>query len=243
MEPGARTPPTEPLKSVSPVNTSPPTTKLSIPSVWPGRVERLDAQAAGLDGLPGLDRAVHVQQPGGLERVGHDLHAVALLPDVVLGHVVRVVVGEQQQARRPARAGRRPRAGAPTDRPSRSPRRCRPPRRPRGRRSRASPAAWSARRSSLGRSLVSARVDQLRREFPVFERKAYLNAGTNGPVPARAARGRPGRDRAPGARGPRRARRCSRGCSSSWAQLRARWPACSAATAPRWRSRARPPTA
>ena len=36
VEPGARTPPTEPLKSVSPVNTSPPTTKLSIPSVWPG---------------------------------------------------------------------------------------------------------------------------------------------------------------------------------------------------------------
>ena len=31
------------------------------------------------------------------------------------------------------------------------------------------------------------RVDDLRREFPVFERKAYLNAGTNGPVPARAA--------------------------------------------------------
>ena len=37
VEPGARTPPTEPLKSVSPVNTSPPfTTKLSIPAVWPG---------------------------------------------------------------------------------------------------------------------------------------------------------------------------------------------------------------
>ena len=30
-------------------------------------------------------------------------------------------------------------------------------------------------------------MDQLRREFPVCERKAYLNAGTNGPVPARAA--------------------------------------------------------
>ena len=30
-------------------------------------------------------------------------------------------------------------------------------------------------------------MEQLRREFPVFERKAYLNAGSNGPVPARAA--------------------------------------------------------
>ena len=37
VEPGARTPPTEPLKSVSPVNTSVPfTTKLSIPAVCPG---------------------------------------------------------------------------------------------------------------------------------------------------------------------------------------------------------------
>jgi L-cysteine/cystine lyase len=30
-------------------------------------------------------------------------------------------------------------------------------------------------------------VDELRREFPVLEHVAYLNAGTNGPVPARAA--------------------------------------------------------
>jgi L-cysteine/cystine lyase len=30
-------------------------------------------------------------------------------------------------------------------------------------------------------------VDQLRREFPVLERLAYLNAGSNGPVPERAA--------------------------------------------------------
>ncbi len=37
VEPGARTPPTEPLNSVSPVKTSVPfTTKLSIPAVWPG---------------------------------------------------------------------------------------------------------------------------------------------------------------------------------------------------------------
>ena len=37
MDPGARTPPTEPLKSVSPVNTSSPLiTKLSIPAVCPG---------------------------------------------------------------------------------------------------------------------------------------------------------------------------------------------------------------
>ena len=37
VDPGARTPPTEPLNRVSPVNTSDPfTTKLSIPSVCPG---------------------------------------------------------------------------------------------------------------------------------------------------------------------------------------------------------------
>ena len=29
-------------------------------------------------------------------------------------------------------------------------------------------------------------MPELRAEFPVFERLAYLNAGTNGPVPARA---------------------------------------------------------
>jgi len=29
-------------------------------------------------------------------------------------------------------------------------------------------------------------VDDLRAEFPVLERVAYLNAGTNGPVPRRA---------------------------------------------------------
>ena len=35
-------------------------------------------------------------------------------------------------------------------------------------------------------SLVCPAVDSLRAEFPVFERTAYLNAGTNGPVPRRA---------------------------------------------------------
>jgi selenocysteine lyase/cysteine desulfurase len=39
---------------------------------------------------------------------------------------------------------------------------------------------------TTGRSLVSAAVDDLRAQFPVFERVAYLNAGTNGPVPRRA---------------------------------------------------------
>jgi L-cysteine/cystine lyase len=39
---------------------------------------------------------------------------------------------------------------------------------------------------TTGRSLVSASVDDFRAQFPVFERVAYLNAGTNGPVPRRA---------------------------------------------------------
>jgi L-cysteine/cystine lyase len=38
----------------------------------------------------------------------------------------------------------------------------------------------------VGRSLVCARVHELRAQFPVLERFAYLNAGTNGPVPRRA---------------------------------------------------------
>jgi selenocysteine lyase/cysteine desulfurase len=38
----------------------------------------------------------------------------------------------------------------------------------------------------VGRSLVSDAVEGLRAEFPVFERIAYMNAGTNGPVPRRA---------------------------------------------------------
>ena len=138
-------------------------------------------------GLAGLDRAVHVQQPGGLERVRHDLHPVALLPDVVLGHVVGVVVGQQQQPHvEPVpvggleqRLGRAARvdhhAGAALlvahEVGVREPVRLH--------------GALDDHR--WRRSLVSARVDQLRREFPVFERKAYLNAGTNGPVPARAA--------------------------------------------------------
>jgi selenocysteine lyase/cysteine desulfurase len=38
----------------------------------------------------------------------------------------------------------------------------------------------------VGRSLVWPRVEELRAQFPVLERFAYLNAGTNGPVPRRA---------------------------------------------------------
>ena len=38
----------------------------------------------------------------------------------------------------------------------------------------------------VGRSLVSTAVEELRAQFPVFESVAYLNAGTNGPVPRRA---------------------------------------------------------
>ena len=62
--PGAFTPPTEPLNSVSPVNTSVPlTTKLSIPSVWPGVCSApIFRPPTSSTFTPGLDRAVHVQQ-------------------------------------------------------------------------------------------------------------------------------------------------------------------------------------
>ena len=45
-------------------------------------------------------------------------------------------------------------------------------------------ACWSA----LGIEVFSRFVDPsgLRAEFPVLERLAYLNAGTDGPLPARA---------------------------------------------------------
>ncbi len=98
VEPGARTPPTEPLKSVSPVKTSVPfTMKLSIPRRVTGRQDGLDPEPADLERLPRLDRPVHVGELLRLDRVGEDLDAVALLPDGVLRHVVSVVVREQQQ--------------------------------------------------------------------------------------------------------------------------------------------------
>ena len=58
MWPGARTPPTEPLNSVSPVKTSVPSTSSeSIPRGVAGRVQRLDRQAADLELLLGLEVA------------------------------------------------------------------------------------------------------------------------------------------------------------------------------------------
>ena len=50
-----------------------------------------------LERLPRLDRPVHVVELLRLDRVGQDLHPVALLPDGVLRHVVAVMVGEQQE--------------------------------------------------------------------------------------------------------------------------------------------------
>ena len=168
-----------------------------------------------------------------LERVGEDLDAEALLADVVLGHVVGVVMGEQQVAARSARAARSPRAAAPTARRSRSRRRCRPARRRRGRRSTASRRAWSVRRSSRGPKPSIRAVDRrFALEFPVLERLAYLNAGTER---ARAARGpaRPPRRRAraTGRRGPRRAGSTSSGMIElRRASCAAGSPPCSAAT-------------
>ena len=55
MLPGARTPPTEPLNSVSPVKTSEPSTSSeSIPAVWPGVCSVRTRQAADLELLVGL---------------------------------------------------------------------------------------------------------------------------------------------------------------------------------------------
>ena len=147
VEPGARTPPTEPLKSVSPVNTS---VAVHDEVEHPGGVARACAatrsQAAHLApsrparscGPPSISCAASI----GWARISTPCRS---FQTDVLGHVVAVVVGEEQQLARRARAARPPRAAGPRARPSRSPRPCRPPRRRRGRRWRASPAAWSAR--------------------------------------------------------------------------------------------------
>src|SRR4051812_5864666 len=83
-----------------------------------------------------------------------------------------------------ARGARSRRAAAATGRPSRSPRHGRPPGPRRGRRWRANPSASIARRS---RSARYAPMDwtAFRAEFPVLDRLAYMNAGTDGPVPRR----------------------------------------------------------
>ena len=102
--PGARTPPTEPLKSVSPVKTSVPlTTKLSIPSVWPGVCSDSIVRPPTSSASPGSIVAVHVHQPLGLERVGEDLDAEALLEAPWFSATWSCVVVGQQQVRRPCR--------------------------------------------------------------------------------------------------------------------------------------------
>ena len=58
MLPGARTPPTEPLNSVSPVNTSVPSTSSeSMPLVWPGVCSVLHRQPGELELRVGLEVA------------------------------------------------------------------------------------------------------------------------------------------------------------------------------------------
>ena len=52
--PGARTPPTEPLNSVSPVNSSlPSTSRLSMPAVWPGVCSTLTLRPPIVSSSPG----------------------------------------------------------------------------------------------------------------------------------------------------------------------------------------------
>ena len=95
----------------------------------------------------------------------------------------------------------------------------------------------------VGRSLVCGRVEELRAQFPVLERVAYLNAGTNGPVPrgaleaaerVAARAGRAGPQQQAVVRAPDRAHRRA---------ARARGARCSERRPPRWRSPARRPTA
>ena len=145
VEPGARTPPTEPLKSVSPVNTSSPlTTKLSIPAVCPGVCSVSMCRPPTSSVSPGSIVRSTRRSSSRLERVGEHLDVAAPRRRASatwswwwwVSSSVRDVHAEplgrlQQRARR----GRRSRSRAP----------CRPPRRRRGRCSTASRRSWSAR--------------------------------------------------------------------------------------------------
>ena len=102
MLPGARTPPTEPLNSVSPVKTSEPSTSSeSIPAVWPGVCSVRTVRppiSSSVVGLEVAGRAVHEVALGGVDQ---DLGVgPALGQRVELGDVVVVVVGEQHVGRR-----------------------------------------------------------------------------------------------------------------------------------------------
>ncbi len=121
------------------------------PGRVPGRVQAVDPQAAHLEDLARLDRAVDVHQLLGLERVGEDLdpeRAPCRRGSPPRG---RGGGGSAAGTGPSARAARPPRAAAPAGRPSRRSRRGRPARRRRGRRSRATPAASIFRRSRPGK--------------------------------------------------------------------------------------------
>ena len=93
---GARTPPTEPLKSVSPVKTSPSATKAIMPFVWPGVWSVWTCEPAGVDRRARLDRPRDALDEVGLARVDEDLDRGVRLDDLrQLDDVVVVVVGEQ----------------------------------------------------------------------------------------------------------------------------------------------------
>ena len=96
--PGARVPPTVPLKSTSAVRQSVPSkSSAQVVGAVAGRVDRLDPQVAGLDHVAVGDRLVDlvVDQLVG-ELVGEDRHAEAVGELAGADDVVVVVVGEQQ---------------------------------------------------------------------------------------------------------------------------------------------------
>ena len=102
MWPGARTPPTEPLNRVSPVNTSVPSmSSESIPAVWPGVWIGSISRAPEWIGYPRLHRAGRRGDLTALERVNQHGHAGVLLEDrVELRDVVVVMMGEQHVGER-----------------------------------------------------------------------------------------------------------------------------------------------
>ena len=97
MLPGARTPPTEFLNSVSPVKTSVPSISSEIiPFVWPGVCSVRTRQPGQLELGVGLEVAGGAAHVLALARVDQHLGVRPALQGLAqLGDVVAVVVGEQ----------------------------------------------------------------------------------------------------------------------------------------------------
>ena len=102
MWPGARTPPTEPLNSVSPVNSAcsrRATSSETIPAVWPGVCSGSIRRPPVRTGSPGTSSPVAGRDQLALARVDQDRRAGMALEHLVQRADVVVVVVREQHVR------------------------------------------------------------------------------------------------------------------------------------------------